>query len=113
VPDAVRERLKSASSEEISLWAERILFANALDEIFHSPTRRHIAVKNSAPTPKYGAKPQIAKSHSCSIAPSSPKAKNKPQQRRGKRDAKRDAPIFCSTSLNANSVTCPMPFVNA
>jgi flagellar biosynthesis/type III secretory pathway protein FliH len=36
VPDAVRERLKSASSEEISLWAERILFANALDEVFES-----------------------------------------------------------------------------
>lgn len=39
VPGAVRERLASASDEEISLWAERILFAASLDDVFQEPAR--------------------------------------------------------------------------
>ena len=39
MPDAVRERVTGASDEETSVWAERILFAASLDDVFQGPAR--------------------------------------------------------------------------
>ncbi len=34
LPEAVRERVTTASEAELSIWAERVLFATSLDEVF-------------------------------------------------------------------------------